>query len=75
MNDKEFIGYCDAHCKTERALFSSEQINRIIKLAGNPDTYDDSIPLHQWLSVKEEMQNLCDLARSKLMLSEINLSN
>lgn len=34
MTDVEFLAYCEAHCRTERALFSREQVLRIFALAG-----------------------------------------
>lgn len=38
--DEFFLGYCEEHSKTERALFSAEHCNRLLVLAGeapNPD--------------------------------------
>lgn len=32
--DEDFLGYCDIHCETPRALFSREHIERLAKLAG-----------------------------------------
>lgn len=33
MTDEELIGYCESHCTTERVLFHSKHINRMIILA------------------------------------------
>ncbi len=63
MNDSELIGYCEIHCKTERALFNADQINRIAKLA-YPDDY--FVPVVGWHSMHEEMQDLVDRARLEL---------
>lgn len=44
---------------TERALFSSEQVNRMIELAGN---LCPKVEPGRWFSLHEEMDMLCDLA-------------
>lgn len=31
--DEAFLGYCELHCRTEMALFSREQITRLLRLA------------------------------------------
>jgi hypothetical protein len=61
MNDDELIGYCEIHCTTERALFSANQINRMIVLAGLGD-HNALTP--GWYPMHEEMQELVDLARA-----------
>lgn len=65
MTDNELIGYCESHCKTERALFVGEHINRMLALAGHPDGYVQEVPKDQWLSVHGEMENLCRIARKR----------
>jgi hypothetical protein len=37
MTDDELIGYADIHCETPRAIFHVNHINRLIRLAGNPN--------------------------------------
>jgi hypothetical protein len=34
-DDGFFIGYCDIHCETDRALFSYEHCVRLYRLAGH----------------------------------------
>lgn len=65
-DDASFITYCQIHCTTERALFSGAQINRMLKLAGNPPDYVRWLPASNWYSVHEHMQLLCTLARERL---------
>lgn len=36
MTDAEFLGYVDLHCRTERALFAREHVDRLYQLAGLP---------------------------------------
>lgn len=60
MNDDELIGYCEIHCKSERALFSAEHINRMSALAGG---YCHRVS--GWLSLHEEMDEMCRLARER----------
>lgn len=36
MTDDELIGYAQLHCQTERALFSSEHVDRLLALAKMP---------------------------------------
>lgn len=66
MDDDHFIGYCEIHCKTERALFSGAQINRMLDLAGNPPDFVRWLPASNWYSVHEPMQELCDLAKARI---------
>lgn len=60
MLDEELLGYCEIHCKTERAMFNSDQINRIAKLAGEKGRVPKG-----WYSMHEEMQELVDEARAR----------
>jgi hypothetical protein len=39
LTDAELPGYCETHCRTERALFHSDHLNRLLALAGYGDTY------------------------------------
>ena len=59
-SDEELIGYCELHCKTERALFNGIQIKRMHKLAGKeiPPAADNA-----WSSMYGDMAELCKLAR------------
>ena len=66
MNDLELIGYCDLHCETPRALFNGTQVNRMISLAGHPASFVRAVPEDVWLSVHEDMKDLCSLARARL---------
>lgn len=64
MTDRELIGYCRLHCKTERALFHADHINRMLELAGHPEYYVRRVD--GWLSVHDPMEHLCDLAEARL---------
>lgn len=66
MNDNDLINYCESHCKTERALFSGTDVNRMIELAGYPDDYVRSVDSNQFFSLHFEMENLVKLARTRL---------
>lgn len=67
MNGEQLIGYCEIHCKTERALFSRQQVNAMIELAGFPEDYVSQIPpMISWVSLHEEMEELCRLARKRI---------
>lgn len=65
MTDAELIGYCELHCKTERALFVGSHVNRMIKLAGSPDSFVASVNPHDWYSLHDEMEELCKLAGTR----------
>jgi len=60
LTDEQFIGYCEIHCETPRALFNGAQIKRICKLA---KTEALGIDDDAWFSVKDEMKDLCKKAR------------
>lgn len=64
MTDNELIGYCETHCRTERALFHADQINRMIVLAGMSNTLP-GIPENAFRSMHETMVDLCELARER----------
>lgn len=63
MSDHILISYCEIHCKTERALFGADMINRMIDLSGAPYL---KIPLGTWVVCREEMENMCQLARERM---------
>jgi hypothetical protein len=62
MTDEELIGYCDLHSRTERGLFSAEQINRMVALAGLSEKVQ-RVPDGAWIALWDDMQILCDMAR------------
>jgi hypothetical protein len=66
MTDSELLNYCDLHCETERALFSGEHVNRMIALAGYPDNFVHSINPQEWVSLHDDMKDLCSMARDRL---------
>lgn len=63
---EELIGYCEIHCTTERALFSGKQIIDILRLADDQDGWESYIDPTEWLSMHEEMAELCEKARARL---------
>ena len=64
MSNEELLGYAELHCKTERALFHADHVNRIIALAGYPDWCVREVS--GWVSAHEQMQELVDLARARI---------
>lgn len=68
MTDVELIGYCLIHCETPRALFSADQVNRMLKLSGC-DEYN--APITSWVSVHEEMAEMCKLARCRMESAQV----
>jgi len=60
MTDLELIGYCEMHCKTERALFHADQVARMMALAGRGE---GKVIHGVWHSMHEEMEDLCKAAR------------
>ncbi len=68
MTDEEFLGYCEIHCRTERALFSGSQVDRLNELAGRPPSYVFS---HQWVAMRADYAQPCiDDARRRLREAE-----
>lgn len=65
MTDAQLIDYCDAHCKTAKALFAAWRVNRMIELAGSPRSYSPLLK-HEFRQMHGEMQTLVDLARKRL---------
>lgn len=73
MDDQNLIGYCEIHCTTEKALFSGEQISRMIRLAGQPKGYVQASHFFKdgWYTVDEAtMMPLVKLARENLAWRE-----
>jgi hypothetical protein len=68
VDDHEFIGYCEIHSTTERALFNSSQIARLLRLAGRYENAEEWEKLggNQWRSV--DLTDLCAEARQRIVL-------
>lgn len=64
MTDDQLIKYCDAHCKTAKALFAAWRVNRMIELAGNPIRFPRLLG-GEFRQMHGEMQELVDLARKR----------
>ncbi len=57
MTDDELISYCNAHAETERALFHTDQIERMLTLAGEPwDKFQ--LKKNNFYSMHESMKKL-----------------
>lgn len=70
LTDDELPGYCEIHCRTERALFHSKHLNRILALAGHPPDYHKTVP-EGWYTVRENtMDPLIKLAREHMAAAE-----
>lgn len=67
MSDKDFIGYCSSHCKSERALFVGRDVNRMLKLAGYPNGFVSRVPDGEWFSLHEPMEELVRHAERRLV--------
>lgn len=68
LSDIELVRYCETHCQTERALFSGEDVNRMLHLAGCPEDFASYLPPKVFVTVREEMAMLCRLAADRLGL-------
>lgn len=65
--DGDFIGYCELHCKTERALFHRDHIKRMAQLAGDAALLDVVDTLAEWITAHEDaMLPLVEKARARL---------
>ena len=60
---EELIRYCELHCQSERALFSGEQINEMLRLAGRGKGY---LPDKNFYPLRQGMPTLCRAARRRL---------
>lgn len=67
MSDKDFIGYCSSHCKSDRALFVGRDVNRMLKLAGYPNGFVSRVPDGEWFSLHEPMEELVRHAERRLV--------
>ena len=64
--DKNFLGYVDLHSETERALFSREQVLRLLKLA-NVAKGEYTLPMGSFISVNADVAKpLIERARRQL---------
>lgn len=62
MTNEEFLGYFSIHCRTDRALFSRDQIARLMRLTRLPD----------WMSMSSDTADpLIERARRRLKLRVI----
>ncbi len=71
MNDEAFIGYCELHCDTPRALFSARDVERILKLAGEKCAHKLEGFYHVYA---DQMMPLCKAARARLAAPAIDAS-
>ena len=78
MTDEQFLGYCEIHCRTERALFAGAQVNRLNELA---DFEPDPI-LHTklynsgWYTMRASYaQPRIDAARRRMHEAEVRKRN
>ena len=74
-DDRFFIGYCETHSETERALFSKAHVVRILKLAGHYDEADCvEKDIVGWYNVYSDvMHPLCTEARNRLNSPQLHL--
>ena len=63
-SDEFFIGYCDIHCETPRALFSYEHCVRLYRLAGHEVADPETPGFHAMHA--EEAKPLIKKARERL---------
>ncbi len=69
MTAERLIGYCDLHCETPRALFGRDMVAQMVLLAGEPEDWDspeDIASGQKWMSLKEEMKELVNLATKRM---------
>jgi hypothetical protein len=62
--DTEFLGYCDIHCETPRALFSYEHCVRLYRLAGHDVADPTTQGFHAMYA--DEAKPLIKTARERL---------
>jgi len=65
MTDEEFLGYCDIHCETPRALFSEAHCVRLYRLAGE-EVFDPSRATRFYAMHAAEAKPLIEKARERL---------
>jgi hypothetical protein len=63
MSDEELVGYAAIHCKTDRALFSRDHVERLLKLADKPmpPGLPDFVAVHE-----ETMMPIVEEARRRM---------
>jgi hypothetical protein len=49
VTNEEFLGYFSIHCRTDRALFSRDQVARLMRLSGS--TVPDLTQMPSWIAV------------------------
>lgn len=64
MSDKEFIGYCQLHSKTPRALFHIKHIRRLYELAGEEFTSNATDGFFTMRA--DEAHPLCEKANNRV---------
>jgi len=64
MTDNVFLGYCDIHCETPRALFSYVHCVRLYRLAGHDVPDPETQGFHAMH--EEEAKPLIATARERL---------
>jgi hypothetical protein len=63
--DEGFLMYVDLHSETERALFGSDQVLRLLRLANIPES--EYLPLGRLISIKADVAKpLIERARRQL---------
>lgn len=66
-SDEEFIRYCEDHCRTPRALFAREHIERMAKLSGDKQIILTAEFLPGWIAAHpDSMMPLVEKARARL---------
>ena len=67
-DDKDFLGYFDLHCETERALFSTDHVRRLLRLAGVEKRFELQLThMGTFISVKADVAKpLIERARRQL---------
>lgn len=66
-SDRDFLLYVDLHSETERALFSREHANRLLKLAGEPEQAD----LPALVSINWRHRRLIERAKQNAKQAEL----
>lgn len=64
MREWHFINTCEYDCQQPKALFAAHRVNRMIRLAGSPKAFPLVLD-GRFYTMREEMQQLVDLARKR----------
>lgn len=73
MNDREFLGYVEFHCRTERALFSGIHIVRLYELANKK--HQCPVTKEEWYGMHDDIAGPLVISARALMAKEIKLKN